>query len=218
MKAFQDRDWFAASAALFTVLAVLSVRVCLEAKREIESAQRLDQAGDFREAIDHYRRALRWWFPMSPFEADAVEGLSRIARTREQAGDVPSALLAWRSLLGGISSTRSFVSRTPAEAGRAKAEISRLLSQGKASEELRKAPTEAGGQRGGELGTTPPMAPNPIWGALLLFGFALWLASLVALIRRGFDEAGRPHWLAARAPLFAALAGFCSFVLGLFFA
>ena len=197
-------------------MAVLSIRVALEAKREIASAQGCEQREDFRGAIDHYRRALRWSFPLSPFDPDAVEGLTRIAQIKEAAGDIPSALLACRSLLGGVESTRALVSRTPAEVERARTEIARLLVRGETAEESRNAHMEDASVRRTELDSR--IAPEPFWGGLLLVGFALWLASLVALIRRGFDEAGHPHWPAARAPMLAALAGFGSFVLGLFFA
>ena len=216
MTAPRDRTWVAVSVALLAVLAVVSIRVYLEAKRELASAQRYDQRGDFHRAIDHYRRALRWSFPLSPFEQDAVEGLMQIAQTREAADDIPTALLAWRSLLGGVSATRSLGSRTPAEAKRARTEISRLLAPVEASEDSHDGREDGAGDRRADLG--PSIAPKPIGGVLLLFGFALWLASLVALSQRGFDRAGHPSWPAARAPLLAALAGSSSFVVGLFLA
>lgn len=216
MTAARDRRWRVASLALFGVIAVVLIRVSVEAKREIASAQGCEHRDDFRAAIDHYRRALRWSFPLSPFEAEAVKGLTRIAERKEAVGDVQGALLAWRSLLGGIASTRSLVSGTPAEVGRAKTEIARLMARRAAGEESRSARVEDARVRRIELDSR--LGPKRVWSAFLLFGFALWLASLVALIRRGFDEAGHPRWPAARAPLLAALAGFSSFVLGLFFA
>lgn len=216
MTAARDRSWPAVLAAILLVMAVVSIRVALEAKREIASAQDCEQREDFRGAIDHYRRALRWAFPLSPFEADAVKGLTRIAQAKEAAGDIPSALLAWRSLLGGVASTRSLVSPTPAEVERARTEIARLLVRAQTAERSGSAEMTDASIRAAELDSW--IAPAPLWGGLLLVGFALWLASLVALIRRGFDEAGHPRWPAARAPLLAALAGFGSFVLGLIFA
>ena len=62
------------------------------------------------------------------------------------------------------------------------------------------------------------VAPHPLWGTLLLAGFALWLVSLLLIIRRGFDPAGKLVWPAARGPLSSALVGLASFVLGLLFA
>jgi hypothetical protein len=46
----------------------------------------------------------------------------------------------------------------------------------------------------------------------------MWIVSLVLLIRRGFDPLGSPRWPEARAPIWGALVGFASFVLGLIFA
>ncbi|KPK54616.1 MAG: hypothetical protein AMJ63_02770 [Myxococcales bacterium SG8_38_1] len=192
-------------------------RAVTQARAELEVAEAYQQEGQLARATEHYRRSLRWWFPFSPFRDEAVSGLESIAISLEHAEDRAGALLAWRSLLGGVAASRFMYSGANRAAERAKDEIARLLvleegaaidanlSREKlAAEHRRLLDREA--------------APHPFWGTLLLLGFAAWIGSLVLLIDRGFDPSGKLLWPAARAPLSAALAGLLSFVVGLFFA
>jgi hypothetical protein len=179
--------------------------VALQARVELSAAVAAEAAGDHTRAIDHFRRTLRWSLPVFNHQAEAVAGLERIARTREVEGDRASALLAWRSIVGGLSSVRSLYAPANPDSTRAKNEITRLAV----------AEDEAGRYR---AMLDREVSPNPLGGTLLLLGFFVWIASLVLLVGKGFDELGRPRFDAARAPLLGALAGFTSFIIGLLFA
>ena len=213
----ERRPVFAALVLLFTVLGTLGVRVLLEARAELASAEEFRARGNDRAASDHYRRALRWSFPVSPYETKASAALESIAREREGAGDPDGALLAWRSLLGGIASARHLYSRRDHTEERARDEIARLMGS-------RGAPASDAGSESSDLVSEHrkllerEIVPDPLWATFLLLGFATWVVSLLWLIRRGFDSSGRPSWPGARAPLVGAVAGFASFVLGLLFA
>ena len=209
----------AATAVLaFSLVAVLAAgRTVWHAADELQTARTFRDAGNSRRAIEHYRRTLRWYFPLTPYESRATDALSTIARRAEDAGDVATALLAWRSLVGGLNARRFSYSASDPILERGKDEVARLLSlhgrvpidAGMSVEQLRE-----GHRR--MLDRVP--SPNAFWATLLLLGFAAWIASLVALTRRGFDTAGRIAWPASRSALWGAALGFVSFVLGLVFA
>lgn len=216
MSTLSERPGIVAIIAALAVVTAISVRVVSESRAELALAEAHHAAGDHRRATDHYRRTLRWSFPWSPFKSAAVLGLESLAKEREAEGDRPSALLAWRSLLGGLSSARFlYASRDPA-AERAKDEIARLLSVGAPIIDANVSPEERAADHRHLLDQR--IAPAPLWGTFLLLGFSAWLVSIYLLIQRGFDATGRPKWPSARGPLVGAIAGLASFILGLFFA
>ena len=205
MKALGTRPGVVATALLSIVILAVPVRVARESRTELSSATAAATSGDHVRATDHYRRALRWWLPIIGSREAAIAGLEDIARTREAAGDRDGALLAWRSIVGGLASTRTLYSSPSRASERAKNEIARLAVR----------EDDAGSYR---ALLDRKIAPEPLGGTFLVFGFLLWLASLVLLIGRGFDRLGRLDPQAAHVPLLGALAGFASFVIGLLFA
>lgn len=210
----------AALIVAFTVVALAGImvgRAVTQSRAELETAEAYRHEGRLSLAIEHYRRSLRWSFPFSPFRGEAISGLESVAVELEEAGDVAGALLALRSLVGGVAASRFMYSGAQPRAERAKDNIARLLALGG------RAPIDA------NLGTDQLAAderrlldraasPHPLFGTLLLLGFAVWIASVVLVINRGFDTSGKLLWPAARAPLFGAIGGLVSFVVGLLFA
>ena len=210
-------------AALLVAICVVALsgimlgRAVAGARRELAEAEAYQEEGQLLSAIEHHRRALRWSFPLSPFRERAVAGLESIARELEESDDRVGALLAWRSLLGGISASRFVYSRKDADAERAKDEIARLLAlEGRAAIDASLDSEKLAAVHRHLL--AEEVSPQPFGATLLLVGFALWLGSLVLLINRGFTAAGRFLWPAARTPLSSALAGLVSFVVGLLLA
>jgi hypothetical protein len=199
------RPGLVAAALLSIALVAVPVRVALQSRAELAAAVVSESAGDHARAIDHFRRALRWSLPIFNHQDEAIAGLERIARTREVEGDRAGALLAWRSIVGGLSSARSLYVPPSRDLKRAKNEITRLA-----------VPEDEAGRYRALLDRE--VSPNPLGATFLLFGFFVWLGSLALLIGKGFDGMGRLQLDSARAPLFGALAGFASFVIGLVFA
>ena len=205
------------TAAVAVCLLAMVGRAIFEARAEIEVARAHDRAGATSRAIEHYRRALRWWFPLSPYTAEATSGLERIARDLERAGDIDGALLAWRSLSGGLSAARSlYVGANPVRE-HANDEIARLLGRhGATPIDASLTPDRLSADHRQLLARK--VMPDPFWGTMLLAGFLVWVASLIWMTRRGFDSEGNLRWREARLPASGALVGIVSWVLGLIFA
>lgn len=196
-------------------------RAVVESRAELAAATAYHEKGDLPRAIEHYRRALRWTFPWSPYVELAMAGLEARAAEAESQGEVALALLAWRSLLGGLSATHSFFRPHHAAASRAKDHIARLMAlpshhESDAIDGTALDPTKHAREARRTLDSD--IRPDPFWGTMLLMGFTVWIASLVQLARRAFDEEGHFRWESARAPSWAAFAGLLVFVLGLSFA
>jgi len=192
-------------------------RAWTQSRAELETAEAYLREGQPFGAIEHYRRALRWSFLLSPFSEKAASGLESVAAKLEEMEDRAGALLAWRSLVGGIAASRFMYSGADPRAERAKDEIARLLAlEGGAAIDANLSADKLAAEHRRLL--AEDVSPHPFWGTVLLLGFAVWIGSLVLVINRGFDAAGKLLWPTARAPLFGALGGLVSFVVGLLFA
>ena len=217
MKLLRSGAAFVVAICVVALTGIMLGRVVAGARRELADAEAYQEEGQLLLAIEHHRRALRWSFPLSPFRERAVAGLEAIARGLEESDDRAGALLAWRSLLGGISASRFLYSRKDADAERAKDEIARLLAlEGRAAIDASLDSDKLAAAHRRLL--AEEISPRPFGATLLLSGFALWLCSLVLLINRGFTAAGGFLWPAARIPLSSAIAGLVSFVVGLLLA
>lgn len=217
MRHLRERPWVLGALTALFFLGVVGVRTISESRTELAAADAYGQNGDAMRALEHYRRTMRWSLPLNPYPARAATSLQRMAEDFRDAGRIDDALLALRSIVGSSTATRFLYSTTSSQRQDAKDEIARLMA----------ADQRAGIDAG--MGAGDPEAahrtlladgpsPDPLWGTLLLIGFAAWIGGLVVTCSRGFDPAGRLQWLSARAPLSGALAGFVMFVLGMLLA
>ena len=201
-------------AVLALIFAAITVRVVTSAKAELEIATRHDKEGDVEAAVVHYRRAARWYAPLSPFHVQALSALDRIARQAEQKGDVELALSAYRGVRSAILSTRSFY--VP-ERGRLRAADKRIaalmaglpppqMDAGKSREQI-------------ELEHLALLEHDPDpklgWTLVLLLGFGAWVGGAFAFTLRAIDAEDR--FIGAQALRWGAVivVGFALFVLGM---
>ena len=212
------RTWVRAAIVAPILLATLVLgRVAFESRADLAAAKAYRDDDQIPLAIEHYRRAIRWWFPLSPYASDAASALKSIASRLEADGDVTGALSAWRSLAGGLAATRFLYAGTNPELEHARDQIARLVAMDRSAAidaNLSVEQLVADHRRLLGIG----IGPDPWWGTLLLLGMAVWVGALGLMAWRGFDSTGRFHWSSARGPLWGAVVGFASFILGLLFA
>lgn len=217
MKGLRQRRWMLGALIAATVVTLVAIRTVSQSRSELMTATSYDQAGDVMGALEHYRRAMRWSFPLNPYPARAAVALRRLAKAFELEGRIDDALLAWRSIAGSAAATRSLYSTTNTMREEAREEIARLVT--------------AHQRTGMDAGADPEQLvaehralfdrgawPDPFWGTVLLLGFAGWLGGLALGASRGFDATGRLQWATARAPFSGALVGFVAFVVGMLLA
>lgn len=217
MRWLRDRPRIFGALVVLIFVVLVGTRTVSESHSELVTAHTYDQNGDTMRALEHYRRAMRWSFPLNPYPARAASSLRSTAKELEDEGRIDDALLAWRSIAGSSAATRFLYSATNPVQEEAYDEISRLVAahQG-AGIDVGTDAEELAAQHRALL--KEDASPDPFWGTLLLIGLAAWVGGLVVTASRGFDATGRFHWATARAPVSGALAGFVAFVLGMFFA
>ncbi len=217
MSSLRARSGIVTGIAVLTLFALLFGRVASESREELAAANAYRHEGRPSRAIEHYRRSIRWALPWSPYHAEAISELESLAKALEAEGDNDLALLAWRSLSGGIAATRTLYSRSDPARENANDQIARLLAMDQAAAVDSRLSAEQLAADHRRL-LSDEVSPDPFWGLVLLSGMAVWVGALVLLARRGFDSAGRFHWPTARGPVWGALLGFVSFAIGLLFA
>ncbi|MGB3052755.1 MAG: hypothetical protein WBB42_17265 [Polyangiales bacterium] len=217
MSSVWARSGIVAGIAIIAVLALLLGRVASESRKELAAANAYRRDGGSGRAIEHYRRSIRWALPLSPYHAEAISELESLAKELEAEGDTDLALLAWRSLSGGIAATRTLYSGSHPARENANDRIARLLAMDRSAAVDARLSTEQLAADHRRL-LRDEVSPDPFWGIVLLLGMAVWVGALVLLARRGFDSSGRFHWATARGPVWGALLGFVSFAVGLLFA
>jgi hypothetical protein len=197
--------------------ALLFWRVASESRVELAAAVAYRHDGRLALAVEHYRRAIRWSLPFSSNTVEAVSALESIAAQLEADDDVAGSLLAWRSLSGGLAATRFLYSSSNGARDNANDQIARLVALDRTAAIDANLSAEQLAADNRRL-LREEVSPDPWWGTLLLLGMATWVGALVVLARRGFDSSGRFRWVGARGPLWGAVVGFATFVLGLLFA
>jgi hypothetical protein len=206
-----------ATIALVGLSALVLGRVASESRSELVAANAYRHDGELAGAVEHYRRAIRWSFPLSRHTDEAVSALESIAEQLEADGDVEGALLAWRSLSGGLAATRFLYAGSNPARENANDHIARLAATDRTAAIDANLTVDQLASDHRRL-LSAEVSPDPWWGTLLLLGMATWVGSLVIMATRGFDSAGRFRWATARGPLWGALVGLFSLTLGLLFA
>jgi hypothetical protein len=189
---------FVLAAAWVTIQAVRS------GEAEMERSNAAFDAGDLYRASSHARRAATYYAPGAPHVAAAYDRLRAIAVGAEAAGDVQSALFAWRAMRGAAVETKHLFLTHPKRLASANEAIARLearLSDPKDAQ-LEKGQRSVALKRLGRDET-----PRGGWILVLGLGFFLCLLGLFWLAARGFDGRGRASLSKARFGLMLCLAG-----------
>jgi hypothetical protein len=217
VRRLRERPWIFGVLAGVLLVGLVGLRTVSESRSELAAADAYEQSGDAMRALEHYRRAMRWSFPLNPYPDRAATSLRRMAKELGDEGRIDDALLAWRSIAGSSAATRFLYSAPSPLREEAHDEIARLIAaHQRAGIDVGTDAEELAAAHRARL--KEDSSPDPFWGTLLLIGFAAWVGGLVVTASRGFDPDGRLQWVTARAPLSGALAGFVAFVLGMLFA
>lgn len=213
-----ERKRIARGAAIaLAFVAVIAFRVVYASASELALGDAALEREDREVAAAHYRRAVRWYAPLSPYPGRAIDRLERLAELAEREGDPAFALACHRSIRAGIMSTRSTYTPHGDALDRANRAIARLMTAGP------RPPMDAARDRASLeaehlrlLERTP--RPSLFFVVLALLGFATWVSAAFAFGERAIDEDDRI--IRRQALLVGAVfaLGFVLFVVGLRFA
>jgi hypothetical protein len=193
---------------------LVTARVVLSARAELQEAERLLAADDRDAAIVHFRRAARWYAPLSPYHVSALAQLAELGRAAERAGENERALSAYRALRGAILATRSTYVPERARLAAANERIAALMAKQPAPG-IDAGKSEAQRYREHLALLTPIPGPDVFWSCVLLLGFVCWVGSAFLLSVRAIDDEERwvPRELWRWGGMIAL--GFGLFVLGM---
>src|SRR5690606_36113440 len=179
-------------------------------------------SGQSEEAIRWWRRAARWYVPLSPHVGTAYDRLEELGAAAERDGDLDLALAAWRGVRGSILATRSFYTPHEERLEPANRRVAALMARVAAASPADPLAAAAEEQSPAEIEAlhrellARDEAPSVGWTALALLGFLLWIGGGVLFALRGVSAEDR---LVARPAItagVAVVAGLLVWMLGLY--
>lgn len=204
-------------AAVGVFFFVVTVRVVVASRGELAAGDALVLRGELGQAVAHYRRAARWYAPLSPYPVRALESLELIAERAEAEGDTAGALSAWRAIRAAILATRSFYIPHEDRLAAADRRIAALMAAGPPppiDAELTQREREA---EYFEL-LERPLGPSIPWSIAALAGFVAWAGAAFAFSHRAIDSGDGLVPKEARRWAAVWALGFALFCVGLAFA
>jgi tetratricopeptide (TPR) repeat protein len=199
---------------VLVLFAAVCARVVSSARSELRAGDAYATRGQVEAALVHYRRAARWYAPLSPYHVHALARLGAIGANAERRERPELALEAYRAIRAALLSTRSWYVPEQARLRAADERIASLMAAlppppmdaGKSREQLRR-------EHLALLRADP--APSVAWTLVLLLGFASWVAGAFAFTLRAIDAEDRliPGQVRRWGAVIAI--GFCLFVLGM---
>jgi hypothetical protein len=176
-------------------LAVVVVRVLVDARAAVKAGEAALAQGQPDEAVRHFHHAVRMYVPGSPFGKRALVRLDEVAATARAAGDATGERQALEAIRSGLLGARSLY--TP-HAARVTAADERLAVLYVALEDPAVAGRATPEERLAFHRERLQRRPGAGSGAslLALVGFGLWLGAAVTFLRRGIDRTltVRPAW------------------------
>jgi hypothetical protein len=182
-------------------LAVIVVRLVIDARAAYRQGVAAEERGDTSEAIRHYLDAGRLYVPGSPFTRQALDRLDAIGVAQVTKGDYATARAAFEAERAAMLGTRSFYTPFAERLPGLERRLSRLLAA--AEEHASPANFEERAKWHADRLAERPR-PKTSLVMLALLGLGVWVTSAVAFFRKGVDA----NFVLKRAPAVLAGAGF----------
>jgi hypothetical protein len=182
-------------------LAVIVVRLLVDARAAYRSGVAAEERGEVSEAIRFYLDAGRLYVPGSPFTRSALDRLDALGVAMVTKGDYATARAAFEAERAALLGTRSFYTPYAERLPSLERRLSRLLA---AAEDRASPATFEERARWHADRLAERSQPKTSFVLLALLGLALWVTSAVAFFRKGLDA----NSALRRTPALLAGAGF----------
>ena len=186
---------------VIAALAVIVVRLVVDARNAYRNGVAAEERGEVSEAIRFYLDAGRLYLPGSPFTRNALDRLDAIGVAQVTKGDYATARAAFEAERAAMLGTRSFYTPFAERLPSLERRLSRLL----AAAEDRASPAnfeERAKWHAERLAQRP--RPKTSMVMLALLGLGVWVTSAVVFFRKGVDA----NLVLKRVPAMLAGAGF----------
>jgi len=182
-------------------LAVIVVRLVIDARAAYGHGVAAEERGDLSEAIRFYLDAGRLYVPGSPYMRQALDRLDAIGVAQVTKGDYATARAAFEAERAAMLGTRSFYTPFAERLPSLERRLSRLLAA--AEEHASPANFEERAKWHADRLAERPR-PKTSMVMLALLGLATWVGSAVAFFRKGVDA----NFVLKRVPAVLSGAGF----------
>jgi hypothetical protein len=174
---------------LVAFVVILYAKVAYNASQDFALGENAYTHGEYKRAITHYERTIKWYTPLSTAVQRAVERLWQLGTEAEARGEISLALEAYQTLRSSLYAVQSFYIPYQSWIPKSEARIAPLLAKTKAGEEhnedqLAQDTTRFAMQLQRHVG------PHLGWSILLEIGFLGWVGATVCLIWYVVDETG----------------------------
>lgn len=180
-------------------LVMLFVKVRLESGSALEAARAAKVKGDKELTGLLYRRAIRWYSPLSSSVEAGVKELWELAAAAEKASANGEALGLFRDLRGALYAIRHVIEPYLELREQAEERIAALMSKEPPTTVEDRSKSEEDRRSFFLAQLRSVHAPDVAWTLALLLGFFGWVASAAVFFWRGFTREGKLRaWPAAR--------------------
>ncbi len=155
--------------------------------KEFKIAQQAFSEKNYREAIQHYERAILWYVPVGGYVDASAQRLWDIAVLLEKE-DKKLALEAYRSLRSAFYATRSFYTPGQPWIDKANPKIAHLMAEETNYSEADRKKNTAQKTEEALAILERPMSPDPFWSMMVVLGFLGWASGVLLFIWRAFRE------------------------------
>jgi hypothetical protein len=170
-------------------MVILYAKITYNANQDFALGEENYTRGQYKVAITHYGRAIKWYTPLSDVVRLAVERLWQLGTEAEARGDDALALDAYQTLRSSLYAVQSFYLPYQSWIPRSEEHIAPLLARTKAgaSQDPDKLAQDTARFA---LQLRRHVGPHLGWSILTEIGFLGWIGAAVGLIWYVVDEQG----------------------------
>ncbi|MBI5049905.1 MAG: hypothetical protein HZC11_03295 [Nitrospirae bacterium] len=194
---------------IFALVLIIGGRVFYLQRSHFINAEKHLAKADYKLAIREYDIAMHFYVPWPPYTERSAKRLWHIGEMFEKQGRLDWANIAYSSIRSSFYASRSLYTPGKEWIKRCNEKIAdlsvrMLINEGSIKSE------EADTEKSKYLhALTVDRAPAPFWAVLTGISFTGWIASVLFIIFKGFDDNGKPRKVA----LYGVLSFILSFAL-----
>src|SRR5262245_34340367 len=174
---------------LVAFVVILYAKVAYNANQDFALGEDACTHGEYKRAITHYERTIKWYIPLSTAVQRAVERLWQLGTEAEARGEVSLALEAYQTLRSSLYAVQSFYIPYQSWIPKSEARIAPLLAKTKAGEEQGEDKLAQDTARFA-MQLQRHVGPYLGWSVLVELGFLGWVGATVGLIWYVVDAQG----------------------------
>ena len=187
---------------LVAFVALLYAKTAYNARQDFALGEEAYTQGNYKVAVTHYERTIKWYTPLSPVVQRAVERLWQLGTEAEARGEVSLALEAYQTLRSSLYAVQSFYVPYQSWIPKSEERIAPLLAKTKAGDEQGEDKLAQDTARFA-MQFQRHVGPYLGWSILVELGFLGWVGATIGLIWYVVDEQG--HFVRRQGLLWGSL-------------